>query len=231
MDEARGERQKLEYPIEKFLKEKYPEWTVQDIQNSPMEQFVHTEWRAELRKRYPEIEEAYKNLPRVQNPALETLLVLLKLKFLRDQELTKLESFTMKGYPLPSQVQENFFYGKDISDVKDKEAFEKIINYYISKDRLRYIGEKISVLGTDRGVWILSLYEILETEKIVINYTGDFGAIKKHCERIFTLFDGVPTTLANMRKNEKNKTIQGRFNHKFVSEIKNELQAENILPH
>lgn len=244
MDEARGERQKLEYPRGKFLKEKYPELTVQDIQNSPMEQFLDNEWRVELCKRYPEIEEAYEDLPKVQNPALETLLVLLKLKFLRDQELEKLEA---KCEPTDTAASSKEPNKKDLSNEpifnlteivwKDKEKFANCLTVLCDKELI--INKKESIPT------ILQLNEKIELRKNsfpelvgLIQALGELGCFTKifdlqedgkfcqDMEKIFILpkkeESKIGTPLNNMTSRYRNQSDKKKI-QKIIDKHKSNL--------
>ncbi|HPL18443.1 MAG TPA: hypothetical protein PL180_17305 [Spirochaetota bacterium] len=177
MDEATGKRQKLEYPLGKFLKEKYPEMTVQNLQDSPIQSLVLSEWEHELRRRYPEIEEAYKNLPKVQSVLQEPLRILIKIRDWRDQELAKLESSTKKAALHKSQ----------------NENIEKIFNLtkFRWKTEKRWFEESLEKLQrkeliTNTEDSIQKIFEM--TQKIELkdnSYPELFGLLKAWAEMEF----------------------------------------------
>lgn len=139
IDEASGTRQKCEYPLEQFLREKHPEIAgIQDIPNTQSPQLVLNEWRDELHKRYPGIKAALDRLPPSQSAALDALEILKKIKDLHGRELAKLESSPVEDDSLLSQDEndnlrgDTFEQNKSIGIISEttskgfKSAFNKI---------------------------------------------------------------------------------------------------------
>jgi len=124
-----------------------------------------------------------------------------------------------------------FSEGLSVEPGKDS-LFLSIMNHYKDKsfafDNSDLMKGKVKVIEKEAPTWIISFFEVLETEGIIVNLTGKHGDLERHCQRIIDYFMGGgefnKKSLKSTIGKRKNPKTGERFNHSYVDVIRAEIK-------